>query len=141
MGRDFTPKQIHDINTKVYPGLYMSNVIWTTADGKSTPMYSEEDMSIRKEFPIFATIFTDRFLELYHWAEKNGYTERVKEIEKMLTRFVEQEKTDDISSYPTELVKWYRGELDPHFHYHEENDELFYDWLINWISGTEFPVL
>ncbi len=136
MSRDFTPQIIYFVN-KQYNNLYLNNIIFTdNTTGKSHKMFTDEEMRIRYKYPTFATLYTDNFIKLYH--DLPSYKirhvfEYMDEILKDIT--YADENGWSLNSYPETIIKWYKGELDPNFYYHEHNDDLLHEWIMKYIAN------
>lgn len=131
MGRSFTPYEIHLVN-KEFPGLYLSNITWTFPDGTEKKMFTEEEQLIKHEYPTFATLFADRFMDLYYRIPEDTREKVLSDMESMMCAFTNDvDNGNELSKYPDELKQWYFGKLDKGFYYHETNDQLFFDWCMD----------
>ena len=128
MSRDYTPQQIYAV-TKEFPDLYLSNLHYKMGD-KEWDAYTKEEMEVRKKFPHISTTFCDRFIALYNWIPDKDKEAFAGVIDGFIQQIEKDDDYDNIcnSTVPETLRRWYLGQLDPNFYYHEDNDDLFYQW-------------
>lgn len=130
MSRDFTPQMIHYVS-KQYPDLYLSNVTFTDCQtGESKKMWTDEEMKIRAKYERIAILFCDRFVELYNSLpkeKKDKYSIILNNFAKTIEEADDNNRIDECK-VPEQFKLWYLGKLDSDFYYHEENDQLFFDW-------------
>lgn len=89
--------------------------------GEYRHLYSQKDIELRREYPIFGKLYHD-FKHLYErLAEFEGGLEFLKEKDSELAAYIENGGKGNPDSY---LVKWFHGELDEGFHFSERNDAL-----------------
>ena len=141
MSRDWTPREHYEVEqhflSKNLSSHWdvMKNAQWVF-NGNSQRMYSDEEIALRQEYPIFGK-FLDNFPILY---------ERLSKIENGL-EFLRR-KNDELNAYietgegdsDSYLVKWFEGKLDENFHYRERNNQLFVESMINEVDSLNLPL-
>lgn len=136
MSRDFTPQIIHYVS-KEYPDLYLSNITFTNElTGERKKMWTDEEMSVRANYERIAILFTDRFIELYNSVPENIRDKYCTILNNFAKTIEEADDNNQVDSckVPEEFKLWYLGKLDPSFYYHEENDQLFFNWCKEFIK-------
>lgn len=125
MSRDWTPREslaFEQLNiSRGFGDMwdFMENLVINYND-KSERAYSDEEIALRKQFPTLGKLLNN-FSELHEALSAfDGGLELLQEKDRDLAGYIETEACDK-DSY---LVKWFEGELDPHFHYREYNDQL-----------------
>ncbi len=134
MSRSMKPYEIYMFD-KTYPGVMISNATYILSEGKTYKYFSDEEQSIRLQYPLFATIYTD-FIKFYKYIKKNrsDYKETIIKIENMIRNMVEDAEKNDydikkLNNHPEKMVLWFFGCLDPQFYTSDENNELFFQYL------------
>lgn len=129
MSRDFTPAETYAFWQQIQKqgGESLLDSMESTLfsyNGKTSPLYSEESMKNRRQYPLLGSLYAGRFDDLYGLLTKteNG-TGLLKKIENELNTII-QTKEGNENSY---VFKWFVGDLDPGFHYSQENDRLFFE--------------
>ena len=125
MSRDFTP-QMHYMISREYPLIYQSQITYTFSGQEPAPMFTEEQLELMKKYNTLYPITIDFFFELRDRMSERDF-ERLNDTFKELV-ITPQREWD---KFPEELVKYFKGELDPLFYYHEDNDRLFKEWVLN----------
>ncbi len=133
MSRDMTPRERVLFNQEV-PGSMLENVILVDAEGVEHPVYTEEDINLKKRFPNFAAAF-DPFIQLWKDLPSPKREKTFEKMENLIKNVIVMDGLNDWRACPKDVKKWYLGELDPNFYYAEDNDELFYMWIIEHISN------
>lgn len=127
MSRDFTPKE--SLAAEKYTGFSMFDMMEHTVlsyKGEEKPLYTPEQISLRKQFPLFGKL-VNRFESLFFPLSKiEGGEEFLREKEKELEKWIENGKGD----YNSYLIKWFEGDLDPNFYYSERNEEMFIEEML-----------
>lgn len=126
MSRDWTPREHLAASRRMvalgYDGILdsMRNTFFVHKDGTQTPLYSEEEIALREQFPYFGSLY-EYFPELYDALSKyENRSEFLEQKETELAEFIATGKGDP-ESY---LLRWFNGELDKNFYYSERNDAL-----------------
>jgi len=125
MSRDFTP-QMHYMISRENPYMYQSQITCTIAGQEPAPMFTEEQLELMKKYDTLYPITIDFFFELRDRMSERDF-ERLNDTFKELV-ITPQREWD---KFPEELVKYFKGELDPSFYYHEDNDRLFKEWVFD----------
>lgn len=136
MSRDWTPREHYEVeqhflNKKLSSQWdVMKNAQWVI-NGNSQRMYSDEEIALRQEYPIFGK-FLENFPVLYEKLSKyeNGL-EFLSRKNAELSAYIETGEGDR-DSY---LVKWFEGKLDRNFHYRERNNQLFVESMITEVKS------
>ena len=129
MSRDLTPAELltleqYNIQKHGASSLldFMKGTI-VTYNGISKPMYSEENIAIREQYPMLGKLYSP-FDKLYKALSGiEGGLDLLKKKDEELSSFVSFGEGDR-DSY---LIQWFQGTLDKGFYYSEYNDELFFD--------------
>lgn len=125
MSRDFTP-QMHYLISRENPEMYRSQMTFTIAGQEPIKKFTDEQLGLMAKYETLYPITADIFFDLRDKMSESDF-ERLNETFKELVNTPKL----DWGKFPTELVKYYTGELDPSFHYHEENDRLFKEWVMD----------
>lgn len=127
MGRDLTPKEMYLMEQQIIDaGLgslwdFMANLT-VTHDGVTSRLYTPDDLAKRKQNPFLGRLF-EPYDELYSFLSRApGGLALLSRYEKELNDYI---KTGH-GNLDSPLIKWYEGKLDPHFHYRETNNKLFF---------------
>ena len=118
MSRDFTP-QMHYMISRENPHMYQSQITYTLVGQEPAPMFTEEQLELMKKYDTLYPITIDFFFELWERMSERDF-ERLNDTFKELVAAPQK----DWNRFPEELVKYFKGELDPSFYYHEDNDRL-----------------
>lgn len=137
MSRDFTPRDLYMADRflaeKGTP--LRKTEITLTYDGKDMGTINKAQLELQKKFPNLGFLF-ERLPDVYQPGKfsKEETDAFLAGIEDMLTALVERDcetgKAPDTEP-PEPLRKWFHGELDTNFYYHETNDALFLEWLLD----------
>lgn len=129
MSRDLTPKEIYMVdlymmkeNELSYLEFLQSSALIVNDEVK--PLYTEEEISRRKPFPILCqlTNFDSLYLEL---SAISGGLEMLRRHEDNLQTYCMSGKGDITSPD----IRWFEGMLDPPFYYREPNDAAFFQLI------------
>ena len=137
MSRDFTPRDLYMADrflAQKGPPLRKTEIT-LTYDGKDMGTINKAQLELQKKFPNLGFLF-ERLPDVYR-PEKFSVEETdalLAEIEEMLTALIERDcETGKAPEHETlePMWKWFHGELDTNFYYHETNDALFLEWLLD----------
>jgi len=129
MSKDFTPKDKVLVNAK-FEGLYLQNIIQEYSDGRTIPLFSEEEQKLRCEYPNLAITSTKILLDLNKDLPKNIKHKVMSKVENLVKNLIVMDTLNDFRACPKEARDWYLGQLDKNFYYSETNDALFYDFIM-----------
>ena len=130
MSRDFTPRDHHIVDA-MYGFSTRKTTLRETATGKEVVLY-DPDSTVSKQYPNLSFLFGAGLEEIIgEYGEEAGPV--LESIESRLKEIISSDsgKADD------PLYLWYSGELDPHFYYHETNDELLREYIVSRIGQHE----
>ena len=133
MGRDFTPAERFLANKESGFEVYLQNLEFQVGDSKGR-MYTEEEQAIRLRYKICAVAMSGFFLSLYrHYPEEDRH--RVFEkLEKMIgdmeAACLKGKTAFFQCDVPETMKDWFLGRLDKSFHYCEQNDQMFKEWVM-----------
>lgn len=133
MSRDLTPRE-RILFDKTTPGIMLENAYLVDTNGEKYPIYSEEEITLKRRFPTFATAFNP-FIQLWKDLPSPRREKTFEKMETLIKNVVVMESLDDWRACPKDVKSWYLGELDKEFYYSEENDEMFYNWIIEHIAN------
>ena len=133
MSRDLTPRERVFFNMTI-PGIMLANANLVDTNGNRYPIYSEEELELKKRFPNFAASF-DMFIQLWKDLPSPKRERTFEKMENLIKNVIVMDKLNDWRACPKDVKKWYLGQLDTNFYYSEENDEMFYNWIISHISN------
>ena len=126
MSRDLTPRELYAFeqqNIKIHSYSlwdYMRNTVMHI-NGETFPMYSEEDISNREQYPSLGRLYND-FDNLYAFLSNiEGGLDLLQDYDNSLKKYIETGIGDKESA----LIKWFEGTLDKNFYYSTHNDNLF----------------
>lgn len=154
MGRDFTPLQQHLADNYIHDikGEYLHNmhITWHIEGQKDMKMWNDE---ARKQYPnlcfLLSGFETNEYekikddelkLSCYAFAESilskmvGDIDNQLKTQEGVNTPIFEFAKESIEYELCEKIYKWYMGKLDEHFYYHEDNTELMYLAMNDYIS-------
>ena len=122
MSKDFSP-QMHWFSYLRFPDMYTSNITWTI-NGKSFPMYSDEELADRKNHIAVQVLAAD----IYKKIRDILSNEKFETLNETLQKLAETDAAgSDTSAFPKEMTDWY---FNRHDHYcREPNDEGFLSYL------------
>lgn len=130
MSRDFTPKETYYVEqTQIKEGYgslwdFMKNTTFTF-NGKSWPLHSEEEIELRKQYPILGKLL-NKFEKVYDsLSQIPGGLDVLVRCDKEIGLYVETGQGEKNSS----VIKWFEGTLDEGFYYGERNEELFLEYM------------
>jgi hypothetical protein len=133
MSRDLTPRQT--LVMEKYTGFSVFDMMEHTTllyKGEEQPLYTPEQISLRKQFPLFGKLINNFESLFFPLSKIEGGEEFLREKEKELEKWIEKEEGD----YNSYLIKWFEGELDPNFYYSERNEEMFIDEMVREAGET-----
>lgn len=133
MSRDLTPRERVHFN-QVTPGIMLENAYIIDANGTRYPIYSDEDIQVKKKFPNFAAAF-GLFTQLWKDLPSPKKERTFEKMENLIKNVIVMDGLNDWRACPKTVRQWYLGELDEDFYYSEENDEMFYNWIISHIAN------
>lgn len=132
MSRSWTPREMYYadkmLQEKTGETLRGRTFVYVEPNGNRTPMESEHDLKIRKQFKELGFLF-DNLPQLYkEFSNHPKYRNKVlNEIEEHLEKLINQD-----SGNKEDIVwLWYIGKLDKGFYYNKYNNELFYTYISN----------
>lgn len=136
MSRDWTPQEhlaVEQWNIEHGHGSiwdFMSNSFWELEDRRE-PLFTSEEIALRKEFPLLGKLLGSGdggFEQVYQQLSSiKGGIELLHEKDNELAQYVETPYGNDLS----DVVRWFKGELDQGFYYREYNDKLFAESLLD----------
>ena len=130
MSRDWTPRDLYYADVEF--GIKGRIRFFRFIDGDAEfPMCSDTDEMLMSEYPNFGFLF-GRAEELWQRLPEQARANAFKTIDRELTDIIE---TDNLCE--TEISRWYFGELDENFYYHELNDELLMEYLLDRFGGEK----
>ena len=134
MSRNMTPQEVLRANEAldINPGDLFSAYI-TDSAGNIYPMYSADEIEAQMKYPNFATSF-NLFTQLWKDIPEPRREKLFNKMETLIKNIKVMDSLNDWRACPKEAMKWYLGELAPDFYYSEENDELFYEWIISHVE-------
>lgn len=132
MGRDWTPRE--HLAAEQYNIEQGIGSIWRflesaviNSNGKTERLYPDDELAIRKQFPLLGKLLSKGFIELYDsLLNINGGIKLLHSKDDMLAAYINSGKGDKDSA----LIKWFNGELDPCFHYGERNHQLLVNAIL-----------
>lgn len=133
MSRDLTPKERVMFN-QTTPGIMLENAYLVDTQGERYPIYSDEDMALKRKFPNFAASF-GLFVQLWKDIPSPKREKTFEKMENLIKNIIVMDSLNDWRACPKDAKKWYLGELDPNFYYSEDNDSLFYYWILDHITN------
>lgn len=127
MSRDFTPEEMYLVEqNNIQKGLgslcdFMANTT-VAINGVTTPMCPPEAIFRRQQYPLLGRLY-NRYDQLYAFLSqiKDGMN-ILDRHEKELDAYIKTGKGNTKSP----VIAWFKGELDPVFHYSTRNDMAFY---------------
>ena len=122
MSRDFSP-QIHWFAHKQYPDIHMSNIEFEV-NGKKWMRFSDEELADRRKHEYVQVLASDIYSEIRSMMSDKDFENFNIMLKNLVTA---DEEKKDLSSFPKEVVTWYRN--DNNHYYHEPNDEEFLEYL------------
>lgn len=135
MGRDWTPVELYLVEQRqIQDGLgslwdFMENLAFHHKDGAVEKLHSDEEMTLRKQFPVIGKLLMNDFVELYERLSKiNGGVELLRAKDDELAKFIE---TDINRSSDALVVRWFFGQLDEDFFYCEKNNRAFVEGVVS----------
>lgn len=137
MSRDFTPQMNFWVNKQTNDS-FLQNVI-LKINGIEKPLWTEEEQEIRHKYPLLAVTFCDLFIKLYNSFSENKREIYISKIEDMISKLTTADMNGNIkmADVPEEMRDWYLGKLDTNFYYREYNNELFFNFIKNYIERTD----
>ena len=122
MSRDFSPRMHWYAHTQ-FPDLHLSNIEYVV-DGKSSMVYTEEELADRRKHVGVQVLASDLYGEI-----RKLLTDReFKEFDKTLLELANADmEGKDTSKFPKEMTDWYFNRHD--HYYHEPNDREFMEYV------------
>jgi len=130
MSRDLTPREMYLIEQenikKTGESLfYFMRNLTLHYNGESSPLHSEEEMSLREQYPALGKYY-DKFHTLHRVLSKiEGGLDFLRQKDDELSDYIKT-SSGDLDGY---LIQWFEGKLDKNFYYSERNDTLFYEHM------------
>lgn len=129
MSRDLTPSETYafwqQIEKQGGESLLdsMESTIFVYGE-KSSPLYSEESMENRRQYPLLGGLFARHFDDLYALlSQTEAGLNLLQKIENEVDTIIKT-KSGNEHSY---VFRWFVGDLDPGFYESRENDRLFFE--------------
>ncbi len=122
MSKDFSP-QMHWISYLRCPDIYLSNIMWTI-DGKSFPMFTEDELADRRNHVAMQVLASDIYGKIRSLLSDEDFESLNGTLQKLVDADV---CGGDMSAFPNEMLDWYFNRHD--HYYHEPNDEEFLGFL------------
>lgn len=125
MSRDWTPRELHMADEYCFKetGEYMHDrKIVLVLNGKETDerMDCMKYPDLYEKFPNLSFLWGADYVKKYQ-------TQNLAYVEEQLSLIVSGNITNDTDKT---ILRWYNGELDPHFYYREENDEILKEYIL-----------
>ena len=133
MSKQMTPKERIELSIQM-PGVWLENFVQTDENGLRHPKYSEEEQKVKRQFPNFAAAF-GMFLQLWKDLPSPKRENTFEKMETLIKNVIVMDSLNDWRAYPAEVRKWYEGKLCEDYKYPNENDRLFYDWILKYVSN------
>jgi hypothetical protein len=133
--RNLTPQEILSTSGELKLDVNsLFDSIFKDSEGNIYPMYSSDEIEARQKYPLFATAFS-MFSNLWRDIPEPRREKLFNKMETLIKNIKVMDSLNDWRACPTGAKKWYMGQLDPDFY--EENDELFYEWIIDHVETDE----
>lgn len=130
MSRDFTPEELylveqHNIESGIgslWDFMANSSVI---LNGESHPLCTPDTLVQRQQYPLLGRLYNQYDKVYALLSQIKGGMEILDRYNKELDVFIQTGKGESHSP----VIRWFRGELDPAFHYSTRNDNALFDIL------------
>lgn len=124
MSKSFTPKELHHVNKKFnFSQLTLSN------ETTQQIIYNAKS-EFSKNYPHISFLISNSETLL-----KEVSPVILCEIETIIDNIITAEDNDTVfvpqNTDEKTLLKWFNGELDPHFYYDDYNNKLIIDFILN----------
>lgn len=110
----------------------MFSIVFTGANGESHPMISDKEKEILVLFKELGFLFSSNLYHLWLSAEEHPRCRKrvLNEVEIELEKIIDADiNKKGFNGLDSTVVKWYLGELDPHFYYNDMNNQYFEEYL------------
>ena len=140
MSRDFTPLERFVSNKQSGYDLWLDNYRLVNMEtGEETPVFTEEEQSVRLRYRNLAVAMSDAFLKLYNALPEAVREEKIQLLEDMQIKlqgaFLKGKEAFNKCELPETMKDWFVGKLDPGFYYSETNDQLYLDWCLDYLKN------
>lgn len=135
MSRSWTPREMYYADKMMQEGMGESlrgkTFVYVAPNGDRTPMESEQDLKIRKQFIELGFLF-DPLPKLYN--ELSNHPKYRNKVLNQIEQHLEELIKHNNGSKEDVVWLWYIGLLDKNFYYNTYNNELFYEYIINEVN-------